>query len=435
MLTREDNELLCRVGPGTAMGQTLREYWHPVLLSSELPTADCAPIRVRLLGEDLIAIRDSAGRPGLLANNCAHRGASLFFGRNEECGLRCVYHGWKFDVTGRCVNMPNEPAESLFRDKVRARAYACRDVNGVVWTYMGPRTEAPPFPEFEINTLPPEQVYPPLVMMEECNWVQALEGDIDSSHIDYVHARLRADSKQRGTYHQDKQPRLEVLPTDYGACYSARRRWDVDGLCWHRITQFIMPFFSMIAASDPNIVSARAWVPLDDSYNLQIMMRGRLDRAVTDQEREQTRNPFAAWGGYLEPTSDPRTRHYTKANIHNDYLVDRRLAREELMIGIPFLVNLQDRAMTETMGPIYDRTQEHLGTTDAMVIYVRRRLIEAARGLRDQGVVPANVDDGTMCRVRPASVLLPEGDSWISATEKSRQSDAGVPISWVPFAQ
>jgi hypothetical protein len=273
------------------------------------------------------------------------------------------------------------------------------------------------------------------MMLEECNWVQALEGDIDSSHIDYVHAKLRPDSKQRGTFHSDKRPRLEVLPTDYGACYSARRRWDVDGLFWHRITQFILPFFSMIAASDPNLVSARAWVPLDDHYNLQIMMRGRLDRPVTEQERELTRNPFTGWGGYVEATSDPYTRFYTKANIHNDYLVDRQLAKKELMIGIPFLVNLQDRAMTETMGPIYDRTQEHLGTTDAMVIYVRRRLIEAARALREHGVAPANVDDGSMCRVRAASVLLPEGDSWISATEKARQSDAGVPIAWVPFAQ
>jgi hypothetical protein len=164
------------------------------------------------------------------------------------------------------------------------------------------------------------------------------------------------------------------------------------------------------------------------------MMRGRLDRPVTDQERAQTRDPFAAWGGYVEATSDPRTRYYTRANIHNDYLVDRRLAKDELMIGIPFLVNLQDRAMTETMGPIYDRTQEHLGTTDAMVIYVRRRLLEAARAWRDQGVVPANVDDVTQCRVRPASILLPEGESWVTATEKARQSDAGVPIAWVPFA-
>jgi phthalate 4,5-dioxygenase oxygenase subunit len=432
MLSAEDNDRLCRVGPGTPMGALLRQYWLPFAPSTELPAPDGPPKRVRLLGEDLVAFRDSKGAVGLLAEHCPHRGASLFFGRNEECGLRCVYHGWKFDATGRCVDTPSEPGESLFKDKVRARAYPCRDVNGVLWTYMGPRAAAPSFPPFEVNTLPAEQVYPPIMMMEECNWVQALEGDIDSSHIDWVHARRRRDVKLRGTWNFDRRPRLEILPTDYGACYSARRRWDADGLYWHRITQFILPSFSMIAASDPQLVTLRAWVPLDDHYHVQIFMRGRLDRPVTDEERAQSRDPFASWGGYREPTSDPRTRYYTRANIHNDYLRDRALEKD-LMIGIPFLVNLQDRAMTETMGPIYDRTQEHLGTTDAMVIYVRRRLLEAAGKLGADGVVPANVGDPSLARIRPASVLLPEGESWITATEKARDADAGVPIAAIPL--
>ena len=432
MLSKEDNELMCRVGRGTPMGELLRQYWMPGLPSAELPAPDCPPKKVRLLGEDLVAFRDTQGNVGMLAANCPHRGAGLFFGRNEECGLRCSYHGWKFDVTGRCVDMPNEPEESTFKDKVRARAYPCQDVNGVIWVYMGPREVAPSLPAFEVNTLPAEYVYPPQLMLEECNWVQALEGDIDSSHIDFVHAKVKASATLRATYHRDKRPRLEVLPTDYGACYSARRRSETEGLYWHRITQYVLPFFTMIAASDPNLVSARAWVPLDDHYNLQVVMRGRLDRPVTDAERRQARDPFAAWGGYVEPGSDPRTRYYTKANIHNDFNRDLEL-QKELMIGIPFLGNLQDRAMTETMGPIYDRAQEHLGTTDAMVIYVRRRLIQAAEALRDEGGVPANVDDPTLCRVRPASALLPEGESWITTTEKARQSDAGVPIAWVPF--
>src|SRR5262249_40543677 len=152
------------------------------------------------------------------------------------------------------------------------------------------------------------------------------------------------------------------------------------------------------------------------------------------QERRLARDPFAAWGGYLPATSDPRTRYYTKANLHNDYLLDYEL-QKELVVGIPFLVNLQDRAMTATMGPIYDRTREHLGTTDAMVIHVRKRLLDAARALGDQAAVPANVDDTNLYRVRPASIVLPDGESWITATEKSRQSDSGVPIAWVPFAQ
>jgi phenylpropionate dioxygenase-like ring-hydroxylating dioxygenase large terminal subunit len=432
MLSKEDNELLCRVGPGTPMGELLRQYWLPFLPSTELPAPDGPPKKVRLLGEDLVAFRDSTGRVGLLKANCPHRGASLFFGRNEECGIRCVYHGWKFDVTGRCVDMPNEPAESNFKEKVRAVAYPCQEVNGVLWTYMGPRTTPPPFPAFEVNTLPAENVYPPRMMLEECNWVQALEGDIDSSHIDWVHARLVKDSKHRGTYNRDKRPRLEVLPTDYGAFYTARRQWDDEGNDWHRITQFILPFYTMIAASDPNTVQCRAWVPLDDYWNLQFVMIGRLDRAVTEEERRQALDPFASFHGYVEPTSDPYTRFYTKANLHNDYLLDRQLEKE-LVIGIPFVGNLQDRAMTETMGPIYDRTQEHLGTTDAMVIVVRRQLINAARALREKGIVPANVDDPKLYRVRPASAILPRDANWVEATAAARDADAGVPISWVPL--
>src|SRR6266581_3916044 len=153
MLTAEENELLTRVGPGTPMGDLMRQYWLPVLLSEELPERDGRPQRVRLLCENLIAFRDSGGEIGLLANNCPHRGASLFFGRNEEAGLRCVYHGWKFDVSGRCVDMPNEPPESNFKDKVRAVAYPCRERNGIVWTYMGARSEPPALPEYEFATV------------------------------------------------------------------------------------------------------------------------------------------------------------------------------------------------------------------------------------------------------------------------------------------
>src|SRR5436309_6007319 len=170
MLTKEDNELLTRTGPGTPMGELLRRFWFPALLASELPENDCPPIRVRLLGEDLIAFRDSAGQVGMLATNCPHRGASLFFGRNEENGLRCVYHGWKFDVTGQCIDMPSEPAESNFKAKIKAKAYPARDVNHVIWVYMGPREVPPPFPRFEICTLPVEQVGKPRLMMEEATW-------------------------------------------------------------------------------------------------------------------------------------------------------------------------------------------------------------------------------------------------------------------------
>src|SRR5579859_4413939 len=189
MLSKEENEILTRVGPGTLMGNLLRHYWTPACLSSELPASDSDPIRVRLLGEDLIAFRDTDGKVGLIQNNCPHRGASLFFGRNEEAGLRCVYHGWKFDVTGACVDMPNEPAESDFKQKVRATAYPCVERNGIVWTYMGSRQMAPPLPELGWALVPAE-ARQSLRYARACNWLQALEGDIDSSHVNYLHRTL-----------------------------------------------------------------------------------------------------------------------------------------------------------------------------------------------------------------------------------------------------
>lgn len=444
MLPKDENELLCRVGPGTPMGNLLRQYWFPAIPSFELPSPDCPPKKVRLLGEDLVAFRDTNGRVGLVAQSCPHRGASLFFGRNEEAGLRCVYHGWKFDVTGECVDMPSEPAESNFKSKVRARAYQARDVNRVIWVYMGPREVPPPFPRFEIATLPIEQVSEPRLMMEEANWFQNLEGDIDSSHIDYLHIRLGFDSivsqNVGGQFRRDRTPRLDVVPTEYGAFYSARRRWDGEGNEWHRISQFIFPFHAMIAAGSPDRVSLRSWVPLDDHYTLQIVQTGNLTGPITPDEHHAATNQFEKAGGFLPATSDPRSRSFTVANRSNDYLRDYELERTTLFSGIqpPATAgNLQDRAMTELMcnedgiEPIYDRSKEHLGTTDRMVIYARRAMLRAVKTLRDEGKLPANVDNVDLDRVRSASAILPEGADWVSGTAAARDSDAGVPIAYV----
>ena len=192
MLTREDNELMTRVGPGTPMGDMIRQYWTPVMRSSDLPERDSSPERIRLLGEDLVILRDTSGRVGLMAENCSHRGCSLFYGRNEEDGIRCIYHGWKYDVTGQCVDMPNEPAASNFKTKVRQRAYPCIEAGGMVWTYMGPRETPPPLPDLEWMSVP-ESHRRLTPFQRECNWVQALEGDIDTSHLYFLHGRLNPD--------------------------------------------------------------------------------------------------------------------------------------------------------------------------------------------------------------------------------------------------
>ena len=438
MLTKEDNELLTRVGAGTPMGELLRQFWHPFMPSRDVEV-DGPMKRVRLLGEDLVCFRDSNGDVGLLAENCPHRGASLFFGRNEECGLACNYHGWKFDVTGACIDMPNEPAESNFKDKVKAIAYPVRDVNHMLWAYMGPRETPPPFPAFEINTLPEENVFPPHIMVEECNWVQGLEGDLDSSHVFFIHGRLREEQDgpaglMMGAWAYDLAPTLEVVPQPYGVVYSAKRKWmkDSDEI-YHRITQYIYPYFSMIAAGSPTGVSARAWVPIDDEYHMLISMRGKLDGPVTEEERARALDPFVLSGGYVEETPDPRTRYHTAANKTNDFLLDYDIQKTLNKSGIPFAGNLQDRAMTETMGPIYDRRKEHLGTSDRMIIMVRKQLMAAARQYMEDGSVPAVVDDEKMYRVRSASIILPPGEDWKAHTEKARNADGGVPIASVPL--
>jgi phenylpropionate dioxygenase-like ring-hydroxylating dioxygenase large terminal subunit len=433
MLPKEENELLCRVGPGSAMGNLLRQYWFPAIPSFELPSPDGPPKKVRLLGEDLVAFRDSNGDVGLFVQACPHRGASLFYGRNEEAGLRCVYHGWKFDVAGNCVDMPSEPAESNFKNKVRVRAYPARDVNRVIWVYMGPRETPPPFPKFDIATLPIEQVSEPRLMMEEANWFQNLEGDIDSSHIDYLHSRLRFDSINsnniNGKFARDRAPRLEVVPTDYGAFYSAKRRWDEEGNEWHRISQLILPFHTQIAAGSDR-VTLRSWVPVDDHYTLQIVQTGNLNAPITPQEHDAAANQFPKNGGFLPETSDPRSRYYTVANKNNDYNRDFDLERTTLFCGIISEGNLQDRAMTELMcnedgiEPIYDRSKEHLGTTDSMVIIARRLYLRAAKALRDEGRVPANVDNPEVGAVRSASVILPAGANWIEASAEARKAGA-----------
>src|SRR6478672_3318758 len=200
MLSKTDNETVCQVGRGTPMGELMRQYWVPALLARELPMPDSDPVRVLLLGEKLIAFRDSNGRVGLIQNHCPHRGASLFFGRNEESGLRCVYHGWKFDVDGTCVDMPNEPAESDFKHKIKAVAYPCVERNGIVWTYMGPRQAPPPLPDLEANNLP-EGEYSVGAILRECNYLQGLEGDIDTSHFSFLHfGAAAAETAEPGTF-------------------------------------------------------------------------------------------------------------------------------------------------------------------------------------------------------------------------------------------
>ena len=435
MLTLEDNELMCRVGAGTPMGDLLRQYWIPSTVpSSLLSVPDCPPIRLRLLGEDLIAFRTTSGAVGMVANACPDRGASLFFGRNEEEGLRCVYHGWKFDVVGACVDMPSEPAESNFKSKVRVKAYPCIERNGMVWTYMGSRHTPPPLPEFEFNTAPAEMCYHPGFVFYDCNWVQSMEGDVDSSHIDYLHSRLTPEAPPveqvgfgQAMWNRDRTPILSARAMEYGAVYAAQRQWDDAGRQHYRIAQFLMPFYTMIPGSGPS-VAFNAWVPLDDDHTVQISFRSSMRDPAAEQERSRLSDPYTRLGGYLPSTSDPLTRWRSPANRDNDYLISYENQRTVMFSGIPREGKLQDIAVMESMGFVGDRVKEHLGRSDTMIILVRRTLLNAARALRDEASVHVTVDSPSLYRVRSAEVLLPRELDWFEATELNRRVEEGIRI-------
>jgi nitrite reductase/ring-hydroxylating ferredoxin subunit len=420
MLSREDNELLCRIGPGTPMGNLMRQYWVPAALSSELPEADGAPLRVRLLGESLIAFRTTSGSVGLIQNHCPHRGASLFYGRNEEDGLRCVYHGWKFDATGGCVDMPSEPPESNFRQKVRATAYPCRERGGLIWAYLGPRSTPPPLPALEPNLLEDSSLQ---IYQRECNWVQALEGDIDTCHTVFLHlGAVDADDVPPGTWARyaltDRAPRYEVADTDFGVMYGAYRPAEADTNYW-RIANFLFPFYAMVPTGVLGLeVRVRAWIPMDDDHTLALTISHGQPPLGRNAGRQVVGPPET-----LPNTTDWYGRFRCAASADNDYLIDRKAQKTVSYTGIGSIF-LQDQAVTESMGPVYDRTQERLGTSDMMVIRTRKRLLDAARALRDAGQVPPGVDDPGVYAVRSGGVVLPRDAEWVAATRELR--GAGV---------
>lgn len=416
MLSREENATLCQVGRGTLMGDLLRQYWLPFALASELPTPDADPLRVRLLGEALIAFRDTTGQVGLLAHNCPHRGASLFFGRNEEGGLRCVYHGWKFSVSGACVEMPNEPAESDFKHKVHAVAYPTRERGGLLWAYLGPRAAAPPLPDLEV--LDEAGIAANILAVQrDCNWVQALEGDIDTSHAGFLHwGSLDADDMPEDSWARyaltDRHPHYEVLDSPGGTLYAAYRAARAETYYW-RIAAFLMPCYVMTPTGVLGLEKRfRAWVPIDDTHTLAFTVGGPGARAMGNA-RMQARG--SGWFARFRPAD----------TLANDYHVDRSLQRQNTGAGGYTGITsgyMQDQMITESMGPIVDRSTERLGSSDAMIIRTRRRLLEAARALRASDTPPPGVDDPSVYAVRSGGVELPRTANWVEATAALRQA-------------
>jgi nitrite reductase/ring-hydroxylating ferredoxin subunit len=401
MLSQEENELLTQTGPGTPMGELFRRFWLPALLSSELPSPDCPPIKFTLLSEDLVAFRDSSGRVGVLDRYCPHRGSSLYWGRNEEEGLRCVYHGWKFDVAGTCVDMPNEPVESRFKEKIRTLAYPAEERGGVIWVYMGPKEQHPELPDFEWTRVPENQRYVSK-RIQLCNYLQNVEGEVDSSHLSYLHSRLQeAPSTINGNpnYGQlDKSPVFSVRRAGHGLKIMARRNAADEGYYW-RITPFLMPTYTMIPTNPGSAQTLTGAVPIDDTSMFGISVTWHPDRPLNEAELAQCRD---ALGPHVRliPGSFKMV-----ANKENDYLIDREIQRTQTFTGIRG-VREQDVAVQEDQwGPTTKRWKEHLGTTDLAVIAMRRHLLKEAKDLQN-GIEPPEAHNGAAYNVRSAAIVL-----------------------------
>ena len=409
-MTPEDHKLLSETGKGTAMGELLRRFWMPAVLSRELPEADGAPVRVRLLGEDLVAFRDTKGRVGLLREHCSHRGASLFYGRNGECGLRCWYHGWKYDLDGNCVDMPNVLPGQDFKHRIKHPAYPCVERNGAVWTWMGPRADMPDLPELEWLTVPEDQAFVSK-RLQLCNWMQGMDGDLDSSHLAFLHgnplkARTTAlPDKSPGWLLEDPVPKIELEAMPAGLLMGARRRADATSFYW-RVNQWFMPGFTTIPLAGDSPQAGHAWVPIDDTKVWTFTFSWHPRRKLSDAELERMRTGSNVHARLIPGTTIP---YYNQSNGYAE--PDAPPAAQPWMRITD--LQAQDMAMTESMGPLWDRTLENTGPSDGVIMRTRRRLIEAARHLRETGEAPriAPAD----YRLRPVSVQLPEGASWREA--------------------
>ncbi|GAB2965293.1 aromatic ring-hydroxylating dioxygenase subunit alpha [Amycolatopsis acidiphila] len=428
MLKPEINELLTRTGPGTPMGAMFRQYWIPAMLAEELPENDSPPVRLKLLSERLIAFRDSEGRYGLIDEFCAHRGASLWFGRNEQSGLRCAYHGWKYDVTGQCVEVPSEPDNNNFCANVKLTAYPLVRIGDVLWTYLGDPAKQPPLPEFEFALVPPEQTYTSK-RWQESNWLQAFEGGIDSSHVTFLHSGgLKSDPLFKGAkgneYNMnDLKPFFEVAEADGGLFVGARRNAE-DGQYYWRITPWVMPCFTMVPPRGDHPMHGHFWIPIDDHNCWAYSFDYHPVRALTEAERQAMKDGHGVHSANIPGTYRPQ------ANKDNDYLMDREAQRAgETYSGIKGIA-MQDASLQESMGPIVDRSKERLVSADTGIIKARQRLRKAVLALRDEGVVPPGVDPAHH-RVRSAAVVLPRESSFIEACQDALTASPGVPQSTV----
>jgi phthalate 4,5-dioxygenase oxygenase subunit len=374
MLSKSENDRLTKVTGEAPMGQMMRRYWVPACLSAEVADREGAPLRTQVIGVPLVVFRDGEGRVGILDEHCPHRLASLALGRNEEGGLRCVYHGWKFDISGACMEMPTEPPGYAFRDRIRTRSYPVREAGGLVWTFLGPPESEPPFPDYDWTTLPPAQ-RAILKVGERVNYQQAIEGSIDSSHSWFLHRDTIWDWKKRSEISSDLSPKLETQDEPYGFRYAAIRKPNAnpDTQQYVRVTQFIVPFTSLIPRplEREKPAHAQIFVPVDDTRTMFYGIFFSQDGGPLDEAETRAKH-------HVVPGVDLDRNWFRMASVDNWFNQDREAMKNGSYTGIKGFSN-QDMACQESMGPVVDRAGEHLGTSDVAIIRMRKCMLEAVR--------------------------------------------------------
>jgi phenylpropionate dioxygenase-like ring-hydroxylating dioxygenase large terminal subunit len=412
------------------MGRLMRQFWVPFLKSSDV-VANNQPYRVRLLGEDLVAFRDAQGQVGLVDHACPHRGAPMVFGRSEEQGIRCVYHGWQFNVRGQCLDMPAEPADSPMCKHMTIKAYPVRERHGVLWAYMGDQPETPPpLPDLEWNMVPESHCVVTL-RVQECNWLQALEGEIDSAHAAILHGWRKGSTISHWRQAADLSPRFECVQHASGVSIAARRHGGADK-DYVRVNQFLMPFWTLVPPQKqyPDL-SGHAWVPIDDEHTLALMFSYTPDQPFYEKSRQvftegyKGRETGHHSQGAFEPrpVSQPYHNYWSKHNRANAY----NYMYEEGMPGLW----LEDAACQSGVAAIYDRSQEHLGTTDAGIARVRRMLLDSLRRLA-QGESPESAHRPESFMKRAVSITIPAGESWETHGCDWMQAELGKSWGYTP---
>lgn len=413
------------------MGQLMRQFWIPFLPSSDVETGK-QPQRVRLLGEDLVAFRDAEGNVGLVDHACPHRGAPMVFGRVEDSGLRCIYHGWKFSTDGRCQEMPAEPANSPMCSRMTIKAYPVRERNGVLWTYMGSSPEGLPLlPDLEWNLVPESQCVVTL-RVQECNWLQALEGEVDSAHAAILHGRRDGSTITQWRQGQDLAPTFEVQQHEAGISIAARRK-DGTESNYVRVNQFLMPFWTLVPPQKqyPEL-SGHAWVPIDDHHTLALMFSYTPNEPFYEKSRKLFKEGYKgretghhSEGAYEpKPITVPFHKYWSRFNRANAYEYDYAQGMRGLW--------LEDAACQSGVAPIYDRTQEHLGTSDTGIARVRRMLLENAKK-QAQGLPSpaANASPASFMR-RAISITIPAGADWSELSRDHMKAELGKGFGYTP---